>query len=296
MSFISTQIVNRAMDKNLNPIIGLEVHTQLDTDTKLFCPCSTDIENKSPNSNVCPTCLGLPGGLPRVNESAIEKAIIATDAIDGEVAEKAHFDRKHYFYPDLPRGFQITQNEEPLCEGGKIEVEDKIVEFYRAHIEEDPGSISYDGNNIKEADRTKIDYNRSGIPLMEFVTKPHIESPQEARKVVENLVRLLDYIQVIDRTNSSAVRVDANVSLKSDEGITTARTEIKNIGSPSEVKKALSYEVSRQKDSLRRQKEQTETTRHWDDTRGITQKLREKEQSEDYRYIKEYDIPEIRTF
>jgi aspartyl-tRNA(Asn)/glutamyl-tRNA(Gln) amidotransferase subunit B len=130
---------------------------------------------------------------------------------------------------------------------------------------------------------------------MEFVTKPQIESPKQARRTVESLVRLLDYMEVIDRTDSSAVRVDANISLQGDD-TTTARAEVKNIGSPSEIEKALSYEISRQKDMVRRDKEQVETTRHWDDTRGITQKLRDKEQAEDYRYMKEYDIPEIRTF
>lgn len=283
------------MVENLEPIIGLEIHTQLDTDTKLFCSCSTDIEDETPNSNTCPVCLGLPGSLPRVNEAAIEKAVIATNAIDAEVADEARFDRKHYFYPDLPKGFQITQNEKPLCKGGKIEVQGGEIELHRAHIEEDPGSISYDGSDITKSDRTKVDYNRSGVPLMEFVTKPQIESPKQARRTVESLVRLLDYMEVIDRTDSSAVRVDANISLQGDD-TTTARAEVKNIGSPSEIEKALSYEISRQKDMVRRDKEQVETTRHWDDTRGITQKLRDKEQAEDYRYMKEYDIPEIRTF
>lgn len=284
------------MTDEFSPVIGLEIHTQLDTDTKLFCSCTTDIEEKDPNTTTCPVCLGLPGTLPQLNEKALEKAVIAANAVDADIAEKAWFDRKHYFYPDLPKGFQITQNEKPLCTDGQIEVEEEKISLRRAHVEEDPGSLTYEGGDITRADETKIDYNRSGVPLMEFVTEPEIESPEQARETVESLIRLLDYMEVIDRTKSSAVRVDANISLESDDGRTSARAEVKNIGSPSEVEKALAHEIMRQKNQIRRGKEQRETTRHWDDIRMVTQKLREKEQAEDYRYMKEWDIPEIRTY
>ena len=283
------------MTDELSPVIGLEVHMQLDTDSKLFCSCSTDIEDAEPNVLTCPVCLGHPGTLPQPNEEALEKAIIATRGINGKVADKARFDRKHYFYPDLPKGFQITQNEEPICTDGQIETNDKVIDFQRAHIEEDPGSMTYDGSDIQRAEHTKIDYNRSGVPLMEFVTAPQIESPEQARQVVEELIDLMDYMEVIDRSDSSAVRVDANISLDGEDG-GTSRAEVKNIGSPSEVEDALAYEVVRQKNTVKRGKEQVETTRHWDESGGVTRELRTKESAEDYRYMREFDIPKIETF
>lgn len=276
-------------EESLKPKIGLEIHTQLDTDSKLFCSCPVVEDNAKPNSAVCPVCLGLPGSLPTLNESVIEKAIFAGKAIDAEISEEFSFDRKHYFYPDLPKGFQITQYQKPICKGGYIELEDRI-EFRRAHIEEDPGSLSYDGD-ITSSSKTKADYNRSGVPLIEFVTEPQIESASQAREFVETLIKRLDFVGVIDQKKSGSVRVDANISVSETGSEESTKIEVKNIGSPSEVQDAIKYEITRQKDKIRRGKEIQQTTRHWDESKGVTTTLRTKETEADYRYIREYDLP-----
>lgn len=281
---------------DFTPVIGLEIHTQLETSTKLFCSCSTNIQDKEPNTATCPVCLGHPGSLPQINEKAIEKAIVAARAIEADVADSLVFDRKHYFYPDLPKNFQITQHNKPICSSGVIENDDISVPIRSAHIEEDPGSLSYESGDLRESSSSLVNYNRSGVPLMEFVTEPEIESPEEAREAVELLVKRLDYLDIIDATNSSSVRVDANISLRSDEGETSSRAEVKNIGSPTEVEQALMYEVTRQKDSIRRGKADKQTTRHWDESRGVTVELRSKESDSDYRHFREYDIPEIQLY
>lgn len=281
---------------DFTPVIGLEIHTQLETSTKLFCSCSTNIQDKEPNTATCPVCLGHPGSLPQINEKAIEKAIVAARAIEADVADSLVFDRKHYFYPDLPKNFQITQHNKPICSSGVIENDDISVPIRSAHIEEDPGSLSYESGDLRKSSSSLVNYNRSGVPLMEFVTEPEIESPEEAREAVELLVKRLDYLDIIDATNSSSVRVDANISLRSDEGETSSRAEVKNIGSPTEVEQALMYEVTRQKDSIRRGKADKQTTRHWDESRGVTVELRSKESDSDYRHFREYDIPEIQLY
>lgn len=279
-------------DQSLEPIIGLEIHTQLDTDSKLFCSCSVVGEDAEPNSSVCPVCLGLPGSLPELNEGVIEKAIFASKAIDGEISEEFSFDRKHYFYPDLPKGFQITQYDQPICTGGYIEL-DKKIEFRRAHVEEDPGSLSYDGD-ITSSTKTKANYNRAGVPLIEFVTEPQIKSATQAREFVETLVRRLDFVGVIDRKKSGSVRVDANISVSSTGDLDSTRIEVKNIGSPSEVQDAIKYEITRQKDRIRRGKSVEQTTRHWDESKGVTTTLRSKETEADYRYMREFDLPKYK--
>jgi aspartyl-tRNA(Asn)/glutamyl-tRNA(Gln) amidotransferase subunit B len=277
-------------------IIGLEIHTQLQTSSKLFCSCTTNIQDLEPNEATCPVCLGHPGTLPMLNEKAIEKAIIAGRSIDSDISDTIKFDRKHYYYPDLPKNFQITQHDKPICKSGVIDNGDIEVQIRSAHIEEDPGSITYPSGDIRRSNKTLIDYNRSGIPLMEFVTEPVIESPEEARQTVEELIERLDYLNVIDSSNSSAVRVDANISVETNEDQKSSRTEIKNIGSPSEVEDALSYEVTRQRDIIRKDEDDFETTRHWDESKGVTVELRKKESDSDYRHFREYDIPSIQTY
>lgn len=279
------------MSDELTPTIGLEVHTQLATERKLFCGCQIDHDAEA-NTRTCPTCLGLPGSLPRLNERAVEKAIAAGKAIDADIAERAHFDRKHYFYPDLPKGFQITQYEHPLCTTGHIDLDDRRVRIRRAHLEEDPGRLSYGDKNISTADETHIDYNRAGVPLVEFVTEPDLTTPAEARAFVDELQTRLVYLDIIDPQRAGSLRVDANISLSSAD-VTGSRVEVKNIGSISAVEDALAYEVTRQRDRLRKQGELSSTTRHWDASRGVTVKLREKESEADYRYFREYDLPSL---
>lgn len=281
---------------DFTPVIGLEIHTQLQTSTKLFCSCTTEIQDREPNTATCPICLGHPGSLPQINERAVEKAIIAARAIEADIADSLVFDRKHYFYPDLPKNFQITQHNKPICSSGIIEDDNISVPVRSAHIEEDPGSLSYESGDLQTSSSSLVDYNRSGTPLMEFVTEPTIESPEVARSTVELLVKRLDYLDIIDATNSSSVRVDANISLQSDEEGTTSRAEVKNIGSPTEVKQALAYEITRQKDNIRRGNADKQTTRHWDESRGVTVELRSKESDSDYRHFREYDIPEIQLY
>ena len=281
------------MSPDLEPTIGLEIHTQLATQTKLFCSCPVDTDAE-PNTHTCPTCLGLPGSLPQLNERAVELAVMAGRAIDADIASAAQFDRKHYFYPDLPKGFQITQYEEPICRDGLISVDGDDIRVRRAHLEEDPGRSTYGDTTIKEADHSYVDYNRSGVPLLEFVTEPDISSPEQARTVVDKLASRLEYIGVMNRSMDGAMRVDANVSVSPDETSEGTRVEIKNIGSASSVEDALMYELTRQRDTIRRGEELQPTTRHWDDSRNVTVELREKEGEADYRYFREYDLPVLR--
>lgn len=281
------------MKSSFEPVIGLEIHIQLQTDSKIFCSCPTTFDDMSPNEATCPICLGHPGTLPQLNEKVIEQGIVAAKAINADVSDVISFDRKHYFYPDLPKNFQITQHDTPLCTDGEIELEDRSITVRSAHLEEDPGSIVYESEDLTKSDRTFIDYNRSGVPLMEFVTDPEIKSPEEARASVEKLVNQLSYLNVMDETRSGAVRVDANISVRNQDGPNSSRSEIKNIGSPTGAESALSYEINRQKNMIRRGSSEPETTRHWDDSRGVTVELRQKESDSDYRHFKEYDIPEI---
>ncbi len=279
-------------------VIGLEVHVQLDTDSKMFCGCSTEYDDSPPNTHTCPTCLGLPGALPVVNERAVEYAVKVGKALDCSIAEDTAFHRKNYFYPDLPKNFQITQYDEPINEDGELEIsvedESKSVGIRRAHMEEDPGSLVHKGGSIERSSYTLVDYNRSGTPLLEIVTEPDVESPEEARAVVDKLREILEYLGVFDADRGGALRVDANVSISVDDEEGT-RTEVKNIGSTKGVVKALRYEVTRQKNQLKRGGDVQQETRHYDDDRGVTVTLREKAEEKDYRYFREADIPPLET-
>jgi len=286
------------MTDDFEVVIGLEIHVQLNTETKMFCSCSTDYEDSEPNTHTCPVCLGLPGTLPVVNERAVEYAVRVGKALDCEVRDETRFHRKNYFYPDLPKNFQISQYDAPINEDGElvvsVEDEDHEIRIRRAHMEEDPGSLVHKGGSIERSNYTLVDYNRSGTPLLEIVTEPDIRSPKEARAVVDTLREILEYLDVFDASRSGALRVDANISISQDcvEG---NRTEIKNIGSTKGVIRALRYEVTRQKNRLKRGGEVVQETRHYDDDRGVTVTLREKEEEKDYRYFEEADIPVLRT-
>ena len=214
--------------------IGLEVHIQLLTESKLFCSCSTEHEEKEPNSNTCPICLGFPGSKPRVNRRAIEHGIVVSKALNCEVLPEIRFSRKSYFYPDMPKNFQITQYEVPLSQKGFLLLDDERIGIRRVHIEEDPARLVHVGGDITSARYTLIDYNRSGVPLIEIVTEPDITSTREARTFLSKLSVMLDHIGAYDPTREGSLRVDANVSLMGGR-----RVEIKNITGFRSVEDAL---------------------------------------------------------
>ena len=273
--------------------IGLECHAQLLTQSKLFCSCSTDYHNAEPNTHVCATCLGLPGALPVVNERAIRYGIKVALALGCTIQPKVIFYRKNYYYPDLPRGFQITQYEFPIAFNGLVRMEsdgekEREIRIKRVHMEEDPGRLVYRGT-IDTATYSLVDYNRSGIPLVEIVTEPDLKSPKEARIFLGKLRSILEYLGVFDGDLEGAMRVDANISLKGGE-----RAEVKNISSYKGVEKALSFEITRQKNLLRRGLTVQQETRHYDEVRGVTLSLRTKEFEHDYRYFPEPDLVPIR--
>jgi aspartyl-tRNA(Asn)/glutamyl-tRNA(Gln) amidotransferase subunit B len=273
--------------------IGLECHAQLLTKSKLFCSCSTDYHNAEPNTHVCATCLGLPGALPVVNERAIRYGIKVALALGCTIQPKVIFYRKNYYYPDLPRGFQITQYEFPIAFNGLVRLEsdgeiEREIRIKRVHMEEDPGRLVYRGT-IDTATYSLVDYNRSGIPLVEIVTEPDLKSPKEARIFLGKLRSILEYLGVFDGDLEGAMRVDSNISLEGGE-----RAEVKNISSYKGVEKALSFEITRQKNLLRRGLTVQQETRHYDETRGVTLSLRTKEFEHDYRYFPEPDLVPIR--
>ena len=273
--------------------IGLEVHVQLNTESKLFCSCST--RPAEPNTKVCDVCLGMPGTKPILNEKAVELGLKVALALKSKINRNFLFSRKTYFYPDLAKDFQITQYEVPLSQGGEIKVGDKKIRIKRIHLEEDPARI------VRKENYTLLDYNRSGIPLVEIVTEPDLKSPREARIFLQNLQQLLEFIYIADFSKEGAIRVDANISITryqqkyrygegmKKEKVEGARVEIKNISGAKEVEKALNYEILRQR-NLREIKGET---RFWDDKTKVTIGAREKETEEDYGYIFEPDLPRV---
>jgi aspartyl-tRNA(Asn)/glutamyl-tRNA(Gln) amidotransferase subunit B len=289
-------------------MIGLEVHVQLETDTKIFCGCSTE-PAEEPNTNTCPVCLGLPGALPVLNEAAVEAAVKVGKAIDAEIPERTRFHRKNYYYPDLPKNFQITQYDAPICDGGELAFdvggERRTVGIERAHLEEDPGSLTHAGGSIDTAEYTLVDYNRAGTPLMEIVTAPDFRGADEVRAFLAKLEEVLEYLGVFDATRDGSLRVDANLSIVDADEVDAAgavdeavlaeanRTEVKNISSHKGAEKALSYEATRQKNAVKRGREVAQETRHWDESRGITVSMRSKEEEKDYRYFREADLPPL---
>jgi aspartyl-tRNA(Asn)/glutamyl-tRNA(Gln) amidotransferase subunit B len=270
-------------------IVGLEVHCQLDTQSKLFCGCSTDYRNDGPNTHVCPVCLGLPGSMPVLNKKAIEYAMRVAKALNCSVLHESEFSRKNYFYPDLDKAYQVTQYDKPLAEGGYLEIEgdeggEKRVRLTRIHVEEDPGRLVHMGN-AERGRYSLVDYNRAGIPLIEIVSEPDMRSAREARKFLNKLRATLEYLGVFDSEKEGSLRVDANISIKGSE-----RVEVKNISSYKGVEKALNFELTRQKNLLRRGLKVDRETRHFVEARGITQSARSKEQEHDYRYFPEPDL------
>jgi len=275
-------------------IVGLEVHCQLDTKSKLFCGCDTDYRSDGPNTHVCPICLGLPGAMPALNRKAIEYAMKVAKALNCEVLEESEFSRKNYFYPDLDKAYQITQYDKPLAEGGYLEIEsdeggERKIRLTRIHVEEDPGRLVHMGN-VERGKYSLVDYNRAGIPLIEIVSEPDMRSPKEARKFLNKLRATLEYLSVFDSEKEGSLRVDANISIKGHE-----RVEVKNITSYKGVEKALLFEVTRQKNLIRRGQKIERETRHYLEARGVTQSARSKEMENDYRYFPEPDLRPLRV-
>jgi aspartyl-tRNA(Asn)/glutamyl-tRNA(Gln) amidotransferase subunit B len=261
--------------------IGLEVHVQLPTKSKLFCSCSTSAEE--PNSSICPTCLGFPGSRPALNRRALEMGVEIARFLDCKIPEEVWFSRKTYFYPDLPKNFQITQYDSALGTDGCFIVKDKTIGIWRAHLEEDPGRIKRVGKSGEEV--SLIDYNRSGIPLVEIVTAPDLSSPEEARIFLQELLVELRHIIGTTAGDEQSVRVDANISMEGGE-----RVEVKNIQGLRNLEKALKFEASRQFKMLEAGMKVIRETRRYDEERKVTMPSREKETEEDYGYIGEPDL------
>jgi aspartyl-tRNA(Asn)/glutamyl-tRNA(Gln) amidotransferase subunit B len=275
-------------------VIGLEVHAQLLTDAKLFCTCSATFQ-ADPNEHACPVCLGMPGVLPVLNQRAIEFAIRTGLALEGTIAASCRFARKNYFYPDLPKGYQISQYDEPLISGGHLTIAvggaSKEIRLTRIHVEEDAGK-SIHGEHLADRTKSYVDHNRCGVPLLEIVSEPDLRSPEEARIYLQKLKTLLEYIEVCDgNMEEGSLRCDANVSLR-PAGATKlgTRTEIKNLNSFRNVQRALEYEIERQTEILESGGSVVQETRLFDADRGLTQSMRSKEEAHDYRYFPDPDL------
>ena len=281
-------------------VVGIEIHCQLKTASKMFCGCSTAYDGAAPNTHVCPVCLGLPGTLPVINRRAVEFVIATGLAIEGHVPERTQWERKNYFYPDLPKGYQISQYAIPLASAGRLAIETSdgpfVVNITRAHLEEDTAKLVH-GDEVGSDGRrtTLVDFNRSGAPLMEIVTEPEIRTAEQARRYAEELQLLLRAIGASDADmERGQMRVEANVSLRlrGEEPFGT-RVEVKNMNSFRAVERAIAYEIERQGRMLDAGESLSMETRGWDDGRQSTYRMRAKETSDDYRYFPEPDLPPL---
>ncbi|HOK35084.1 MAG TPA: Asp-tRNA(Asn)/Glu-tRNA(Gln) amidotransferase subunit GatB [Candidatus Pacearchaeota archaeon] len=276
---------------NYSPIIGLEIHCELKTKTKMFCSCENDPDETKPNLNICPICMGHPGTLPVINKKALEMVIKAGLALNSKIAAETYFERKNYFYPDLPKGYQISQYAVPLCSGGylKIPNTNRKIRITRIHLEEDTGRLLHSQNE----DYSLIDFNRAGVPLMELVTEPDIQSAKEARQFAEELQLILRYLGISDADmEKGQMRVEVNISL-GKEGKLGTKVEIKNLNSFQAVEKASEYEIKRQSEILDKGEKIIQETRGWDSIKGKTFSQRIKEEANDYRYFPEPDLPPL---
>jgi aspartyl-tRNA(Asn)/glutamyl-tRNA(Gln) amidotransferase subunit B len=278
---------------NWESVIGLEVHVELATATKLFCGCPNEF-GADPNTNVCPVCLGLPGSLPVLNERAVEFALRVGEALQCSVPEHSIFHRKNYFYPDMPKDYQVSQYDEPICVDGGLDVDGARIGIERAHMEEDTGKTLHigGGGRIHEADHSLVDYNRAGVPLMEIVSRPDLRSPSQARAYVSELRAVLEAIGVSDvKMEEGSLRIDANVSLRpAGTDQLGTKVEIKNMNSLRSLGHALEFELERQRALLESGERVVQETRHWDEEDGRTHGMRSKEEAFDYRYFPEPDL------
>ncbi len=284
------------LDDAYEMMVGLEVHVELATQTKMFCRCSSRFGDP-PNTNICPICMGLPGTLPQANMEAVRLAVRAALALNCSINLTSRFDRKHYFYPDLPKGYQISQFNIPLAQAGYIEIDNphKKIRINRVHIEEDAGKSIHAGDEITTASYSFLDFNRSGVPLIEIVSEPDIASPDEARQYLEKLQRTLAFSAVSDvKMEEGSMRVDCNISVR-PKGAEAKGTpcEMKNLSSFRAVTRALAYEFERQKEILAHGGKIQRQTRHWDEVQEVTKLLRLKQTSDDYRYFPDPDLPPL---
>ena len=282
------------MEKKYYITVGLEIHAELSTTTKMFCSCKNDPEEEKPNTNVCPVCLAHPGALPVPNRGAIEKMVQIGLAVGGEIADFSEFDRKNYFYPDIPKGYQISQYKYPIVKGGKL----AGMDITRVHLEEDTGTNKHD-----QGEFTLVDFNRAGVPLSELVTEPHtFENLEDAMRVASNFAReyqlLLQYLGASEANmEKGEMRVEANVSVSPDKDKKlSAYVEVKNLNSFKSVERAIKYEVERMIElfEVGRENEIVKETRGWDEGGQKTTSQRKKESSEDYRYFPDPDLPKLR--
>ena len=278
---------------NYETVIGLEVHSELATESKIFCGCTTAFGGE-PNTHCCPVCVGMPGVLPVLNKKAVEYTVKAGLALHCEISNFSKMDRKNYFYPDLPKAYQISQYDLPLCRDGYLDIEvegkAKRIRILRIHLEEDAGKLLHEAHD----DGTLVDYNRGGVPLMEIVTHPDMSSPEEAVAFMEKLRAILMYIGVSDcKMEEGSLRCDLNLSVRPEGGPLGTRTEMKNLNSFKAAYRAARYEARRQIKVLEKGESVTQETRRWDDTAGKSLGMRSKEEAHDYRYFPEPDLVPI---
>jgi aspartyl-tRNA(Asn)/glutamyl-tRNA(Gln) amidotransferase subunit B len=272
------------------PVIGLEIHTQLKTKSKMFCSCANNPEEKKPNVFVCPVCLAHPGALPATNKDAVMKVLLAGKALNCSLQDISHFDRKNYFYPDLPKGYQISQEKKPFCFDGYLEIDGKKIRINRIHLEEDTGRLIHD----EKKGYSLVDFNRAGIPLMELVTEPDIRSGHEAHKFAEELRLIFRYLDISDANmEQGQMRVEVNISISKEGEEFGTKVEVKNLNSFRTVCLAVDYEIKRQTAVLEKGEKVVQETRGWDDKKEITFSQREKESAHDYRYFPEPDLPPL---
>lgn len=283
------------MSTQYETVIGLEIHVELKTATKIFCSCPNEFGGGT-NTKLCPVCLGLPGVLPVFNKRVLEYAIKAGLALNCEIASFSKFDRKNYYYPDLPKNYQTSQYDLPICKRGEVEIDadgvKKTIGITRIHMEEDAGKLLHSGATITSSHYSLVDLNRTGVPLIEIVSEPDLRSAQEARAYMEKLKAILEYIDVSDvKMEQGSLRCDANISLR-PLGTTElgTKTEIKNMNSFRSLQRAIEYEEERQADILSSGGRIVQETRSWDENKGITVSMRSKEEAHDYRYLPDPDL------
>lgn len=289
------------------PIVGLEIHAELNTNSKMFCGCPAHHFGAEPNTQTCPVCLGLPGAIPVANKEAIRRTVKVGLAIGSSITRKSKFDRKNYFYPDLPKGYQISQYDLPFCVGGQVETSFGPVRLERIHQEEDTGKLQHvtltdkemEQANVTHSDVSLIDFNRSGVPLMEIVTKPDIHSPEQAREYGKNLVQILRYLNVSDcDMEKGSLRLEANISVQNEDEqaagkLPPYKVEVKNLNSFRFLERAIAYEIERHVKIRENGELPVQETRGWNDEKGQTYSQRTKEEAEGYRYFPDPDLPAI---
>lgn len=290
------------------PVIGLEIHVELSTNSKMFCGCPAEHFGQTPNTHLCPVCFGLPGALPVANEEGIKRTVKIGLALDCQIAEHSKFDRKNYFYPDLPKGYQISQYDQPLCFAGVVETSLGPVRITRVHLEEDTAKLQHvtltpdemKAVGVEHSDVSLLDFNRSGVPLVEIVTEPDIRSGEHAREYGKSLVQLLRYLDVSDcDMEKGSLRLEANISVQTEEEkaagkLPPYKVEVKNLNSFRFLERAINYEIARHSEMRERGELPAQETRGWNDEKGITYSQRSKEEAEDYRYFPDPDLPVLK--